>query len=296
MAMPASVLIGTTTGLVDATAGRAVAHLGHDVVAVAGPWAVVNGHEVVAADGRRAPPIEAARVACLAQLGGGEVLAGTAGAHVYRAGDGTVERLVSFDDAEGRDRWYTPWGGPPAVRAIAVSPAGTVLANVHVGGILRSDDGCATWRATIDIDLDVHQVVAGDGPALAASAAGLAESRDDGLTWRVVDEGLESTYARAVAVSGGTVLLSASDGPMGERAALYRRPLTGGRPFERCRAGLPEWFEGNVDTFWLDGLPDGGAAFVSPGGQVYASADEGATWELLADAIAGPHCLSLAGA
>ncbi|MGH9156724.1 MAG: WD40/YVTN/BNR-like repeat-containing protein [Acidimicrobiales bacterium] len=298
MATPAgTVRIGTSTGLVDAAGARPVAHRGQDVMAVAGAWAVVNGHEVVAEDGRRAPPVEVSRLACLAHLdvggGGDRMLAGTADAHLYRVSPRTVERLVSFDDAEGRHRWYTPWGGPPAARSIAVSEGGTVLVNVHVGGILRSTDDCRSWQATIDLDHDVHQVVAGPGFVLAACAAGLAVSDDDGRSWRIVDDGLAATYARAVAVSGETVLLSASTGPLGEQSGVYRRPLNSDQPFERCRAGLPEWFDGNIDTFWLDGRPDGTAAFTTAGGDIFTTADEGVTWEQMATRVPGPRCLAL---
>lgn len=293
---PTSVRVGTSTGLMGPAGGDRVAHDGHDVVALAGDWAVLDGRDVVAVDGRRAPPIEVSRVACLAGLAGGDLLAGTADAHLYRVNQQAVQRLVSFDDAEGRDRWYTPWGGPPAVRSLTATPAGTVLVNVHVGGILRSTDDCATWHATIDLDHDVHQVVAADGQVLAACAVGLAASRDDGRTWVVHDDGLDATYARAVARCGGWALLTASEGPMGERAALYRRPLDSDGPFERCRAGLPEWFDGNIDTFWLDGRADGAAAFATADGDVYATTDEGSTWEAVATGVAGLRCLALAPA
>lgn len=289
-----SVRIGTSAGLLDAAGIEPPGHRGHDVVARAGRWAVLDGHQVVADDGRRTPPVEVSRLVCLAESGGGELLAGTADAHLYRLTEQTVERLVSLDDAESRERWYTPWGGPPAVRSVAVTGDGSVLVNVHVGGILRSVDGGGSWHATIDLDHDVHQVLAGSGPVLAACAVGLAVSTDDGRTWRVSDDGLEATYARAVAVSGDTVLLTASNGPMGERSAVYRRPVGRDVPFERCRNGLPEWFDGNIDTFWLDGGADGSAAFVSAEGDVYVSADEGSSWETVATGVAGPRWVSVA--
>src|SRR5207247_1570407 len=126
-----------------------------------------------------------------------------------------------------------------------------LLANVHVGGVVRSTDGGAAWSPTIDIDADVHQVLAGPGATVVAAAAvGLCVSDDDGATWSVVDEGLHATYCRAVAIAGDTVVVSASTGHQGRQSALYRRPIAGPqRPFERCRDGLPEWFSDNVDTF-----------------------------------------------
>ena len=220
---------------------------------------------------------------------------GTAEAHLLRV-DGEPRVVEAFDAAEDRDRWYTPWGGPPDVRSISVTPAGTVLVNVHVGGIVRSDDDGASWRPTIDVDDDVHQVLGLEGgAAVAACAYGLATSDDDGVSWQLHDDGLHATYARAVAVSGDTVLLSASTGPGSRQAAVYRRPLPGDGPFERCRSGLPEWLEGNVDTSWLAGGPDGTAAFATRSGEVYVSTDEGATWEQAAAGLPAVRCVTLGG-
>lgn len=160
------------------------------------------------------------------------------------------EPLASFDSAPTKDEWHTPWGGPPEVRSISVTPEGTVFVNVHVGGILRSDDGCQTWEATIDLHADVHQVLAlGGGLVLAACGdGGLAVSRDGGSTWRFCTDGLRETYCRAVGVHGDDVFVSASGGPRGNRSAVYRRPLDDDdAPFEMVVDGLPN----NVDSGWL---------------------------------------------
>jgi hypothetical protein len=288
------VLVGTVAGLVDAGSGRAVALEGREVGAVAGDWVVTDGRQLHRRDGTPGPALDGPRITCLDAHPDAEPLVGTAEAHLYRMGVDAV-RLHAFDLAEGRGQWYTPWGGPPDVRSVCSAPSGTVLVNVHVGGILRSDDGGANWRATIDLDHDVHQVLAlGEGRAVAACAHGLATSGDDGVTWRVDDDGLHATYSRAVAVSGGTVLLSVSSGPQGGRAAVYRRPLGADGPLERCRAGLPEWLEGNVDTAWLAGSAAGDAAFATRAGDVYVSTDEGASWDRSASGLPSVRCLSLA--
>lgn len=181
------------------------------------------------------------------------------------------------------------------VRSVCTAPTGAILVNVHVGGILRSEDDGANWWATIDLDHDVHQVLALDATlAVAACAHGLAASHDGGATWEVDDEGLHATYSRAVAVAGETVLVSVSSGPQGREAAVYRRPLHAEGRFERCRAGLPEWFDENVDTFRLAGAPDGSAALATRGGAVYVSIDEGRTWEQAASALPPVRCVVVA--
>ena len=288
------VLVGTAAGLVDAGSGRPVAFEGHDVVAVAGEWAVLDGHQLRRRDGAPGPELDGPRITCLDARPDLEPLVGTSEAHLYRMG-ADATRVHAFDLAEGRGQWYTPWGGPPDARSVCTAPTGTILVNVHVGGIPRSDDGGASWKATIDIHHDVHQVLALDGGrAVAACAHGLATSHDDGLSWEVHDDGLHATYSRAVAVSGATVLLSASSGPQGRQAAVYRRPSGADGPFERCRSGLPEWLEGNVDTSWLAGSENGEAAFATRAGDVYVSSDEGVTWTHAASGLPSVRCLVLA--
>ncbi len=296
--------MGTAAGVIDAGSGRVVALGGEDVGTMAGGWAVVDGRRLVALDGpvldgpaldgEAGTTLDGPRITCLDSRPGDEPIVGTAEAHLYRMG-GEPSLVEAFERAESRSRWYTPWGGPADVRSVCTAPSGTILVNVHVGGILRSDDGGGSWRPTIDMDHDVHQVLALDGDeAVAACAHGLAASHDGGRSWAVHDDGLHSTYSRAVAVAGETVMISASDGPQGHRAAVYRRPLRADGPFERCRSGLPDWFHGNVDTSWLAGGPDGSAALATRSGDVYVSIDEGATWEQAASALPAVRCLVLA--
>ena len=212
----------------------------------------------------------------------GTLWAGTDGAHLLRTSthdDEGFEPVEAFDRHAGRESWYTPWGGPPAVRSIASAADDTLYANVHVGGILRSRDGGRSWAQTIDIGIDVHQVVVAEeaGLVLAPSGRGFAESRDGGDSWRETTAGLDFSYMRAAAVAGETLLVSASNGPHGDRGAVYRRPLESTAPFERCADGLPEWFEGNVDTFCLASAA-GVSAVGSPGGAVFVSSDAGMSW------------------
>jgi len=282
-----SLLVGTAAGLhrVDDSLTLLA---GRPVTALAGDVALVEGRAVWHDGNWVGDPITGPPGTCVLPVDGG-ALVGTVEGHLVRLPAG--ERVGSFDEAPGRDGWYTPWGAPADVRSLAAGPDGTLYANVHVGGILRSTDGGESWEPTLDVDLDVHQViVAPDGTVLAACAYGLAVSTDAGHTWEVQDDGLPAKYARAVAVAGDTVLLSASTGPDGGRAAVYRRPLKGGE-FRRTSIGLPGTFPGNVDTFCL--VADGDrAALGTFAGRVYASDDAGASWSTVA-AGAPVTCLSL---
>src|SRR5438094_669920 len=197
------------------------------------------------------------------------------------AGEG-LEPVEGFDAAPGRDGWYTPWGGPPDTRSIT-EDGDTVYVNVHVGGILRSRDRGDTWEPTIDVDADVHKVWATRERVFAPCARGLAVSENQGDTWEMRTEGLHANYCRAVAVTGDTVLVSASDGPRGSRSAVYRGSAKAGA-LEPCS----DFFDRNIDSAWLDAT-DELAAFGTEDGRVFVSTDEGATWSEIASALPSVH-------
>src|SRR5262249_60339372 len=77
-----------------------------------------------------------------------------------RLGAGGLAPVETFETVDGRETWYTPWGDPADVRSIAVARDGTIHVNVHVGGVVRSRDRGTSWAPTVDIEQDVHQVLA----------------------------------------------------------------------------------------------------------------------------------------
>ena len=273
---------------------------GREVIALEssgeGPWALVDGRELwrrtsegwssVASSGRR-------KATCLAATPAG-LLVGTTRAHLLRLEDGRLTPITSFDRAESRGAWHTPWGAPADVRSISAARDGAVYVNVHVGGVLRSRNSGASWQPLLDIEHDVHQVQA---PAdhlnivLVAAYDGFGISRDGGDTWTWQNDGLHAHYCRAVAVAGDTVILSASAGHHGRRAALYRRALEEQGEWERCAAGLPEWFSNNVDTGCVAARGNI-VAIGTEDGCVFLSADAGRRWECVAKGLAPVRAVS----
>jgi hypothetical protein len=299
-AMP-SLLVGTSEGLMSLTergserelAAQPVTGLsgaGGDWWALAGERRLLRGdghtwHEVQTVDGPAAT--------CVGVTSAG-TLVGTAEGHLWRF-DGDRLRIVDgFENAASRDDWYTPWGGPADVRSLCESDDG-IFVNVHVGGILRSSDGGTSWRPTIDIHADVHQVIAGGrrGQLLAATARGLGVSDDAGATWRFHTAGLPATYLRAVAVSGGSILVTASSGPGGSRSGVHRTSLDADRPFQQCDGGLPADFGKNIDTHCLAASGER-VAIGAPQGTVHWSPDGGGTWDVLARDVGSITCLAFA--
>jgi hypothetical protein len=245
-------------------------------------WAVADGRTLVRRDQGEWHDVATAseRITALWPAPGG-AWCGTADGQLLRTFDGQLAPNEQFAAVEGRDTWHAVGSKVPYVRSITTtSDDRALLASVHVGGIPRSGNGGATWRPTIDPEADVHQVRAHPSdPALvlAATAVGLAVSRDAGTTWTVVTEGLHATYLRAVAFTPDAALVSACDGPFGSKGALYRWDTLAGGSLTRVTGGLPEWLAGNVDTGVLDA--DGSVAACADREAVYVSTDAAQSWQ-----------------
>ena len=272
-----------------------------EVTALAGDggrtWAVVEGRALWATDDanvwRQHASIDGLAATCLAPTAAG-LLLGTEQAHLLKLVEGNLVRVESFDAVDGRDQWHTPWGDPADVRSMSVATDGTIHVNVHVGGVVRSRDGGTSWTPTVDIEADVHQVLAHRSRSdlvMAAAYDGFGISRDGGDSWEFLTDGMHAHYARAVAVAGDSVLVSTSTGPGGRRAALYRKPLDGTAPFARCHDRLP-WFDDNIDTACLEAA---GAVVVfgTEVGRVFRSLDGGERWALVTKGMPAVRCVSL---
>lgn len=270
-----------------------------------GVFAVVDRHSLL----RRSSDGEWTQLAssdfdlyCCVSIGD-VVFAGTDDASILRIEpDGTQQRLTSFDDVAGRDAWYAGTAlvdgklmGPPlGIRSMTATCDGAaLLANVHVGGIPRSTDSGRSWQPTIDIESDVHQVLA--HPArpdvvIAAAAVGLCASRDAGTTWTIEARGLHAPYCSAVAFGRSDIFVSASTDPFAAQGAVYRRPLEGEGPLQTLGGGLPLWLDGKVDTDCI-ATRDSVVALIDAAGNLYVSLDDGASWSQSADALPFPSGL-----
>ncbi len=228
-------------------------------------------------------------LACCVAVGD-VIYAGTEDAQVLAVhADGNAQRLDGFDRTAGRETWYAGAAlvngkllGPPlGVRSItATCDHAALLANVHVGGIPQSMDGGGTWRPTIDIECDVHQVCAHpERPDVVAAAAGtgLCISRDGGLTWSVERDGLHASYCSAVAFAGDDIFVAASVDHFAAQGAIYRRSLNDDGPMVPLGGGLPQWLEGISDTGNV-ATRGAAAAIADRAGNLYLSEDAGRSW------------------
>ncbi len=301
--MEPSILIGTGAGLWELTGdvSRPVEALaGHSLTALARDgaktWAVIDGAALWAFGATWTPraSVEGPPATWVAPTATGPIV-GTEQGHLLRLTADSLARLESFEAVQGRDAWYQPWGDPADVRSIAVARDGAIHVNVHVGGVVRSRDGGVSWTPTVDIEADVHQVLAHPTRpeiVLLAAAEGFGLSRDGGDSYQFATAGLHAHYLRAVAVAGEHVLISASAGFHGRRSAIYRRPLDGAPRFERCEAGLPKWFDDNIDTGRL-AATGSLVVFGTGDGRVYRSRDAGEHWELALKGLPPVGCVAV---
>jgi photosystem II stability/assembly factor-like uncharacterized protein len=186
------------------------------------------------------------------------------------------------------------WSFPPRpwtshVRWIAPSPhdAMLLLVGIELGGVMRSEDGGATWSDhRPGAQPDCHSLAwhpTAVGRAYEAGGGGAAWSSDGGAKWEAADAGRDRHYTWAVAVDPldpDCWFVSASTGPFAAHgrdsaeAFVYR--WRGSGPWEPLAGGLPQPFEKMPYALaFADGLLAAGLA----DGTVYTTVDGGDSWE-----------------
>jgi hypothetical protein len=270
-----------------------------------GALAIVDGHSVLrrAANGEWSTVVAAASELSCCVAVGESIYVGTDDARVLRIGaEAALIDLKGFQSVAGRETWYAGTAiidgklvGPPlGIRSIASTcDQQVLLANVHVGGIPISNDRGASWRPSIEVDADVHQVCAHPSQprvVIAAAAVGLCVSYDGGATWAIEQEGLHALHCSAVAFVGDDILVSASEDPFSEQGAIYKRRLNVAGPLRRVGGGLPEWTQGRADTGCMASKGPV-VAIVDGGGNFYVSEDAAQSWLRRPERIAAPSGL-----
>lgn len=264
--------------------------------------ALEDGRIVVISPGREGKPDDGnvpyeivtgieGRITSILQLpatGTIELLIGTEPPHLYRSQGGPAERIEAFDQLDCREDWYTPWGGPPAVRTLAMTTDGHVYADIHVGSIMHSSDHGRSWKpVTPELNVDVHQVAttpADDDFVAANTANGPWVSFDRGESWQHrAGEPLRNRYGRAIAVdpnNASRMLVSVSDGPHGYNVhgQLY---LTedAGQTWTHISDPFPDQTPVNINTRRLAFSPDG-RAWATAAATLYGSDQTGQFQEI----------------
>ena len=183
----------------------------------------------------------------------GALYVGTEPSRLFVARDGgDFAELDALQDIPSRPRWsFPPRPWTHHVRWIAPDPhrAERVLVGIELGGVLRTDDGGATFSDhRPGAKLDAHQLAwhpLAPGRAYQAAGDGAAWTRDGGETWATADAGRDRGYCWALAVDPEEPdrwYVSAASGPGAAHA--------GG---ERARGRLYRWDGGHWQRL---ALPD----------------------------------------
>ena len=224
----------------------------------------------------------------------GGVLVGTANARMAFARPGSVEMLASFDGAEGRDRWYTPWGGPPDTRSMSAGSRRRPLRE----RARRRDPASATIpagpgsRPSTSMPTSIRS---------SRTRQGRSRRRSDGpRAGRVPRRGRllalhhrrpPCRVRRAVAMDGEELFMSASVGPRGGRAAstVFRPGRWGSSgPPPVSRSGSAQ----NIDSHCL--AAHGGTVVFGAEGRMFVSEDGGESWRDVGTAYPEITCVAIA--
>jgi hypothetical protein len=215
----------------------------------------------------------------------GALYAGTEPSRLFVARDGGAwTELEALQDIPSRPRWsFPPRPWTHHVHWIAPDPhrAERLLVAIELGGVMRSDDGGATFSDhRPGAKLDAHSLAwhpRAEGRAYQAAGDGAAWSRDGGRTWEAADAGRDLGYCWALAVDPDDPerwYVSAASGPGAAHSG------------ERARGRLYRW-----DGAWHalaapgDSMPyalaarDGELLVGMADGRIVRSADGGASFE-----------------
>jgi len=238
------------------------------------------------------------------------VYAGVEDAALFRSTDGGLswQELPGLREQGSGSQWQ-PGAGGMCLHTIVLDPedANRMLVAISAAGVFRTDDGGTTWQPT-------NKGLLSDGIPSPAAEVGhcvhklamhpsrprtlfmqkhwdVMRSDDGGDNWHEISGDLPSDFGFPIAVHAHEpdtvyVVPITSDShhyPPDGRLRVYRS-RTGGQSWEPLTTGLPQqncYVNVLRDAMAVDSLPDCGIYVGTTGGQVYASADSGDSWNAI---------------
>jgi hypothetical protein len=239
-----------------------------------------------------------------------KVLAGVEDAALFQ----TVDGAASWSElpglrTHGTGPMWQPGAGGMCLHSIIVSPTdpNRIFIAISAAGAFRTDDGGATWRP-INKGLHSEGIPDPDGEVghcvhhitmhpsrpdvlYMQKHWDVMRSTDAGDNWTEVSGNLPSDFGFTIDVHAHdpeTVyvvpILSDSEHYPPEGKLRVYRSKTGGGEWEPLTKGLPQqncYVDILRDAMAVDSLDSCGVYFGTTGGQVYASADAGDSWDAI---------------
>jgi photosystem II stability/assembly factor-like uncharacterized protein len=251
---------------------------------------------------------------------GNTLFAGIDPAGLFRSDDGgkTWSPVEGLNEHPTRTTWE-PSKGCFAVHSICVDslqPDNMVVA-VSAGGVYRSEDGGATWQPTNarvraenlpqptpETGHNVHRIIMHPNEPTRLYRqcySGIYRSDDGAKTWVEITDGLPSDFGYGIVTDPGdadTVFQIPESGshlraPVDGKLRVYRS-RDAGATWASASAGLPDdhvYVTVLREAMAIDARDPCGLYFGTSGGHVFASADAGDSWRLVANYL--PRVLSV---
>jgi photosystem II stability/assembly factor-like uncharacterized protein len=237
------------------------------------------------------------------------------------AGTEPIDIFVSRDGAKNWERIDSIWNIPyvasvvypvstvePHVRDITIDPENpqTIYAALQVGYMVKSTDGGKSWKLlNKGLDADVHTIVVDprDPKSLFIATGGhdyrqgtapgraLYRSRDGGESWEptAMDFPLEYSVPLAMNPKNPSVLYSAlaksqpgawKKRPSGAESVVIRTK-DGGKTWQKLNGRMSEINKDFAEAIAIDPADPNRVYTALRGGEIYASADAGDSWETI---------------
>ncbi|SON56905.1 putative protein related to plant photosystem II stability/assembly factor [Hartmannibacter diazotrophicus] len=234
-----------------------------------------------------------------------------AGLFVSENGGKSFSHVDGLQAHPSRPEWQAGGGGL-ILHSLVTDPEdpGRIWVGISAAGVFHSADGGKTWEARnqgtrcdfMPEDMRypeygqcVHCLVRAPGKSLRLyqqNHCGMYRSDDGGTGWTCVEEGLPSTFGFPAAThprDPDTLFLVPLNGQEGRympdgKAAVWRT-RDGGRTWQDLRQGLPQenaYLCVLRQAMATDALAPAGVYFGTNSGTLFASPDEGETWQMAA--------------
>jgi photosystem II stability/assembly factor-like uncharacterized protein len=246
--------------------------------------------------------------------GHGQIHAGVEPAGLFRSGDGGVswEHVAALREHPSRPSWM-PGGGGLILHSMVLHPRDDkeMWVGISTGGVFHTADAGKTWEARNrgtrcdflppeqkypETGQCVHSVVMAPGMPerlYQQNHCGMYRSDDGGRSWQSIEAGLPSSFGFPAAAhprDPQTLYLVPLNGDtsgryLPEAKAAVWKTTDSGTTWSGKRDGLPQanaYFGVLRQALATDTMTPAGVYFGTSTGLLYASADEGERWSLIA--------------